>query len=75
VGEEGRVEVNPEPARARPVDPAGEALLLSRRGEELEGISDAGLATIDAVEARATMGEIVEALEGIFGRYREEAAF
>ena len=32
-------------------------------------------ATIDAVEARATMGEIVGALEGVFGRYREEAAF
>jgi methylmalonyl-CoA mutase cobalamin-binding domain/chain len=32
-------------------------------------------ATITAVEARATMGEIVKALEGVFGRYTEAAVF
>jgi len=32
-------------------------------------------ATIAAVEARATMGEVVGALEDVFGRYRENAAF
>jgi methylmalonyl-CoA mutase N-terminal domain/subunit len=32
-------------------------------------------ATIEAVEARASMGEIVKALEGVFGRYRETAVF
>lgn len=32
-------------------------------------------ATIEAVEARATMGEIVRALEDVFGRYREVAVF
>jgi methylmalonyl-CoA mutase N-terminal domain/subunit len=32
-------------------------------------------ATIAAVEARASMGEIVKALEGVFGRYTELAAF
>ena len=32
-------------------------------------------ATIDAVKARATMGEIVNALEGVFGRYVETPVF
>jgi methylmalonyl-CoA mutase cobalamin-binding domain/chain len=32
-------------------------------------------ATVEAVEARASMGEIVKALEGVFGRYRETAVF
>jgi methylmalonyl-CoA mutase N-terminal domain/subunit len=31
--------------------------------------------TIEAVEARATMGEIVKTLEGVFGRYTEAAVF
>ena len=39
--------------------------------------SDANLmpATIDAVKARCTMGEIVNALEGVFGRYVETPVF
>ena len=32
-------------------------------------------ATIDAVRAHATMGEIVKSLEGVFGRYREVPVF
>ena len=32
-------------------------------------------ATIDAVKARASMGEIVNALEGVFGRYVETPVF
>jgi methylmalonyl-CoA mutase cobalamin-binding domain/chain len=32
-------------------------------------------ATIEAVEAQATMGEIVGALEAVFGRYQEHAVF
>ena len=32
-------------------------------------------ATIDAVKARCTMGEIVNALEGVFGRYVETPVF
>jgi methylmalonyl-CoA mutase cobalamin-binding domain/chain len=32
-------------------------------------------ATVEAVEARASMGEIVKALEGVFGRYQETAVF
>jgi methylmalonyl-CoA mutase N-terminal domain/subunit len=32
-------------------------------------------ATIAAVQASATMGEIVKALEGVFGRYSERPVF
>ena len=32
-------------------------------------------ATVDAVKAKATMGEIVHALEGVFGRYVETPVF
>src|SRR5215212_11394973 len=32
-------------------------------------------ATVDAVKAKATMGEIVNALEGVFGRYVETPVF
>ena len=47
------------------------------RLREVAGDETANLmpATIEAVEARASMGEIVGALEEVFGRYREQAVF
>ncbi len=47
------------------------------RLREVAGDEAANLmpATIEAVEARASMGEIVGALEVVFGRYREAAVF
>jgi methylmalonyl-CoA mutase N-terminal domain/subunit len=56
-----------------------EAELVERRLEELReaAAGDGNLmpATIEAVRARATGGEIVEAVRAVFGSYMEHAVF
>jgi methylmalonyl-CoA mutase N-terminal domain/subunit len=50
-------------------------LLARLRATALDEAANLMPATIAAVEARVTMGEVVGALEEVFGRYRESAVF
>ena len=54
---------------------AAQAALSALVAVARDGDANLMPATIDAVKARATMGEIVHALEEVFGRYVETPVF